>query len=162
MTEDQLADAYRRYGSLVVGRCRRILRDPAAAEDALQETFVRLWCHADGFIAAESKVAWLYRVAERCCFDQLARRRHVGEPRAEPTTADSGRALEDREIILRFLYRLDERVQKVAVLHYLDEMTQDEIAAATGWSRQTVWKKLNWLRQRAERLRRSVEQEGVP
>ncbi len=52
-----------------------------------------------------------------------------------------------------FLDRFDDRVKQVAVLHYLDEMTQEEIAAATGWSRQTVFKKLAFLRDRAQALR---------
>ena len=65
-------------------------------------------------------------------------------------------AIEDREIILRFLERFDDRVKEVAVLHYLDELTQEEIAAATGWSRQTVIKKLAYLAERAETLRASL------
>src|SRR5262252_3991385 len=139
MTEEEVADAYRRYGSLVLRRCRRILRDDAAGEDALQEVFVRLMRYGHAFHKAESKVLWLYRVADRCCFDLLARR---GAP-----------ALEDREVILRFLASFDERLKQVAVLHYLDEMTQEEIAAATGWSRQTIFKKLAFLRSRAAALR---------
>src|SRR5438105_4321088 len=79
MTESEVAEAYRRFGHLVLARCRRILRDDAGAEDALQEVLVRLWRYGDGFRAADSKVAWLYRVAERVCFDQLSRRRARAE-----------------------------------------------------------------------------------
>jgi len=157
MTDDEVADAYRRYGSLVLRRCRRILRDDAAGEDALQEVFVRLMRYGHAFHQAESKVLWLYRVADRCCFDLLARR----GARAEALTADQApepshrgtAALEDREVILRFLASFDDRLKQVAVLHYLDEMTQEEIAAATGWSRQTIFKKLAFLRSRAAALR---------
>ena len=84
MTEEEVADAYRRYGSLVLRRCRRILRDDAAGEDALQEVFVRLMRYGDAFHQAESKVLWLYRVADRCCFDLLARR----GARAEASTLE--------------------------------------------------------------------------
>jgi RNA polymerase sigma factor (sigma-70 family) len=62
-------------------------------------------------------------------------------------------------VLLRFLDRFDDRVKQVAVLHYLDQMSQDEIAKATGWSRQTVFKKLAFLRERANSLRASLHGE---
>ena len=107
MTDEEVADAYRRYGSLVLRRCRRILRDDAAGEDALQEVFVRLMRYGHAFHQAESKVLWLYRVADRCCFDLLARRGARAEASTlehapEPAHRGTG-ALEDREVILRFL-----------------------------------------------------------
>jgi RNA polymerase sigma-70 factor (ECF subfamily) len=158
MTQKDVAEAYRRYGSLVLRRCRRILRDDAAGDDALQEVFVRLMRYGRAFENAESKVLWLYRVADRCCFDALARRgaRVAGAlpERPEPLSSlGSADALEDRDVVIRFLANFDDRLKQVAVLHYLDEMTQEEIAAATGWSRQTIFKKLNFLRQRAAALR---------
>src|SRR6516164_7152442 len=159
MTDDEVADAYRRCGSLVLRRCRRILRDDAAGEDALQEVFVRLMRYGHAFHQAESKVLWLYRVADRCCFDLLARRGARAEaplPEHAPMSPQQGgaEAVEDRDVVLRFLASFDDdRLKQVAVLHYLDEMTQEEIAAATGWSRQTIFKKLAFLRSRAAALR---------
>jgi RNA polymerase sigma-70 factor (ECF subfamily) len=158
MTDDEVAEAYQRFGSLVLRRCRRILRDDAAARDALQDVFVRLWRYGDNFRAAESKLGWLYRVADRCCFDHLSRARDRREAGLDlrsvvETISSPARGLEDREIVLRFLSRFDDRVKMIAVLHYLDEMTQEEIARETGWSRQTVFKKLAFLRERAQALR---------
>jgi len=159
MTDAEVGEAYRRYGGLVLRRCQRILRDRAAAEDALQDVFVRLWRYGDAFREAESKVLWLYRVADRCCFDRLARRNahpEVSLPNPSMPPGDKiaqASTVEDREVVMCFLDRFDDRVKQVAVLHYLDEMTQEEIAAATGWSRQTVFKKLAFLRSRAAALR---------
>ena len=67
MTREDLADLYRRFGPLVLNRCRRVLRDDAAAEDVLQDVFLRIWRYQDSFARADSKVAWLYRVADRRC-----------------------------------------------------------------------------------------------
>jgi len=159
MTDAEVREAYQRYGSLVLRRCQRILRDRSSAEDALQEVFVRLWRYGDAFREAESKVLWLYRVADRCCFDRLARRNahpEVSLPNPSMPPGDKiaqASTVEDREVVMCFLDRFDDRVKQVAVLHYLDEMTQEEIAAATGWSRQTVFKKLAFLRSRAAALR---------
>jgi len=165
MTQSEVESAYRRYGHLVAARCRRIVREDSAAEDAVQETFLRLWRHGDGFVAADSKLAWLYRVAERCCFDQLKRRRDRREdsiddraPVHEPSW--SSQPHEDWQVIRAFLTRFDERVQQIAVFHYLDEMNHVEIAELTGWSRQTVIKKLQHLSERAQALRPSLLEGG--
>lgn len=162
MTEQEVTDAYRAYGHLVARRCRRLVRREDLAEDALQEVFVRLWKYGDAFRAAESKVAWLYRVADRCCFDRLDARKRRHEVALEeaavalPSQPSAARAVEDAEIVLLFLDRFDDRTREVAVHHYLDGMTQEEIATATGWSRQTVVKKLALLAERAEKLRASL------
>jgi RNA polymerase sigma-70 factor (ECF subfamily) len=166
ITEREVAEAYARYGPLVLLRCRRILRDPGAAEDALQEVFLRLWRYGEGFRGAESKVSWLYRVAERCCFDRLARQKRRAEVPLEDQPEQGNAALapvEDWNVVVRFFGQLEQRLQRVAVLHYIDELTQEEIAAEVGWSRQTVAKKLDLLRRRAAKARARLtgEEQGA-
>ena len=137
MTHQEVADAYRQYGHLGLRRCNRILRDDHAAEDVLQEVFVRLWRYGDAFRAAESKLLWLYRVADRCCFDHLARRGSRAELPLDSAGdhplpgSGHGQALEDRDVLIHFLDRFDDRMKQVAILHYLDKMTQKEIALQT-------------------------------
>jgi RNA polymerase sigma-70 factor (ECF subfamily) len=151
MTKDELADAYRRFGILVLRRCSRILRDRGEAEDALQDVFVKLWRHGDAFRQAESQVAWLYRVSDRCCFDRMARRPPLVSEASliGREAAATGPDMEERDLVFRFLARFDDRLKQVAVLYYVDELTQEEIAQSLGCSRQTVWKKLIQLRERA-------------
>jgi RNA polymerase sigma-70 factor (ECF subfamily) len=166
MTHEEVTAAYRQYGHLVLRRCQRILRGDPAAEDALQEVFVRLWRYGDAFRQADSKLLWLYRVADRCCFDHLAKRadrRHdpLDTARELPqVVAGQAETLADRDVVLRFLGRFDDRLKQVAVHHFLDEMTQEEIALKTGWSRQTVFKKIAFLKERAESLRANLVGEG--
>lgn len=158
VSEERLAELYRQFGSLVRRRCLQVTGDAAMADDAVQETFVRVWRYGRALEQAESRLGWLYRVAERCCFDAMSRRARRPE---EPLDCSGAAALavpaltphDDRQVVLRFLRRFDDKLKQVAVLHYLDELTQDEIARATGWSRQTVNKKIALLRQRAEALR---------
>jgi RNA polymerase sigma-70 factor (ECF subfamily) len=162
LTEEEVADAYRRYGHLVRLRCQRILRRDAAVEDALQEVYLRLWRYGESFRQAESRLGWLYRVAERCAYDQLAKRRGAERSTAAAASGDEAserdaRALEDAQVVLQFLGELDDRLRQVAVHHYLDEMTQEQIASATGWSRQTIVKKLALLADEARRLRARLE-----
>jgi len=64
--------------------------------------------------------------------------------------------VEDWQLIARFLGRFEERLQRLAVMYYVDEMTQEEIAAALSWSRPTVKKKLEHIKARALSLRASL------
>ena len=81
LRSDEVSNIYERYGALMRRRCRRILRDDALADDALQEAFVNLIRYGAQFRAADAKLRWLYRIVDRCCFGQLDRRRPAESPR---------------------------------------------------------------------------------
>jgi RNA polymerase sigma-70 factor (ECF subfamily) len=157
MTEEALAEAYRRFGTCVYRRCRLILRNEIAAEDVVQVVFTKLWRYGHGFEQAESKLAWLYRVAERCCFDWMDR---AGSRATEPLeqidrsalTLHAKHPVEVRELALRLLERLEDRGKQVALLHFIDGLTQEEIAQALGCSRQTIGKELKRLGEHAAQL----------
>ncbi len=167
LTHAELAESYRRFGTLVLRRSRRYLRDVADAYDVQQEVFFRLWRYGARYREAESKVGFLYRITDRCCFDLLARRGSRREasledasPQSLATEPTARSVVEHRDLAERFLSRFDERVQQVAVLHFVEEMTQEEIAGRTGWSRQTVFQKLALLRRRAAALRNRLWRGG--
>src|SRR5262245_18731636 len=54
-----------RHGPLVLGVCRRLLRDAQDAEDAFQATFLALLRKAHTIRSLESVAGWLYHVASR-------------------------------------------------------------------------------------------------
>jgi RNA polymerase sigma-70 factor (ECF subfamily) len=149
---DEVAVLYERYGYFVLRRCRAILRDPALADDALQETFVKVLRGGAAVREADEPLRWLYRVADRCCFDVLRRRRR------SPVTLspDEGRGkhpgveIEIRDAVLRLLAGLDEDEMRIAVMLVVDGMSQGEIAAEVGLSRVTVNKRVQSIRARAE------------
>ncbi len=156
-----IAELYRRCGALVLRRCRLLLRDPAEAEDALQEVFVRLLMYGASLEGEPVPLSWLYRTAERCCFDRLRRRRRE-EPadeaalEREPAPLDEALGSEAREMLGRFFHRLPEKLKRLALLHYLDGLPQERIAEELGWSRRTVGKKLRALAERAARWKSSA------
>jgi RNA polymerase sigma-70 factor (ECF subfamily) len=155
LTEPELADVYARYGALLLRRCRHLLGDGPAAEDTLHEAFVKIWRYGRSYRDAASPLAWLYRTVDRCCFDALAARARRGEQPIDDVIEAPVHArdrVSDWQIVRLFLHQFDDRLQQIAVLHWVDEMSQEEIAAAVGWSRQTVAKKLELLRERAAAL----------
>ncbi len=164
LDERELMQVHRRYRHLIMRRCRRILRDKHAAEDATQTVFLKLWLYGDSFRLAESPLYWLYRVADHCCFDELKRRSpHYGDDVLDSKAPAQHLAdtVEDRDLVRQFLGRFDVRVQRIAVLRHCEEMSQEEIAAETRWSRQTVFKKLVLVRKRARALRASLCGDGA-
>ena len=53
----------------------RIVRDPAAAEDILQEAYVSVWHHAGRYDAARSQpITWMTAIVRNRCLDQMRRR----------------------------------------------------------------------------------------
>src|SRR6516164_8747664 len=68
---DQAAfgDLVRRHGPMVLGVCRGILRDPHAAEDAFQVTFLLLIRKAGSVRKRGSVGSWLYGVARRVALE---------------------------------------------------------------------------------------------
>jgi len=64
-----------RHLSKLLTLARRMLGDPAEAEDAVQETFLKLWTHAARWQPGKAKFeTWLYRVTMNKCYDRLRRR----------------------------------------------------------------------------------------
>src|ERR1700730_8625021 len=92
----------RRHGPMVLGVCRRVLRNHHDAEDAFQATFLVLVHKAASIVPREDVASWLYGVARRTA--QKARvqsaKRHAREkqmpvlPERQTAEPDCWRALE--------------------------------------------------------------------
>lgn len=155
LTKAELSDVYRRYGYALHRRCRLLLRDETLADDVLQEVFVKLLRSGAAFRGADHPLRWLHRVADRACFDQLRRAKHLR--RADPIedspdlVAPPGVDHEARSAALRVLAKLDAEEQGLAVMAYVDGLTQNEIARELGISQPAVYKRLAHLRERASR-----------
>jgi RNA polymerase sigma factor (sigma-70 family) len=72
-TEPAFAILLERHRAELHGHCLRLLRSPADAEDALQETLLRAWRSRRTFASGAAR-PWLYRIATNACFDLSARR----------------------------------------------------------------------------------------
>jgi RNA polymerase sigma-70 factor (ECF subfamily) len=61
----QLTRLYRQFGPVIFARCRNLLGENAAAEDATQETFLRVHRHLER--TPEEALGWTYRIATNYC-----------------------------------------------------------------------------------------------
>jgi RNA polymerase sigma-70 factor (ECF subfamily) len=149
---DQL---YRRYGPLVLRRIRGFFRDPAEAEDVLQEVFVRVIENMDSFRGSSRPSTWLYSVTTRHCLNRLRdskRRRELLDEHGSTMGwgASVGEAQQPTRLLLKQLWReLDPELLEVAVYYEVDGMSHGQIAELTGVSRRTVGNRLAQLAERA-------------
>ncbi len=134
-----------RHAPRVLSLARRLLNDPAEAEDVTQEAMLRLWKIAPDWRSGEAKVStWLYRVGSNLCTDRLRKKRGVGldeAPEQEDETpnvedqmiaADRGRALR------KAMDRLPERQKLALTLRHFEEQSNPEIAAVLETSVEAV------------------------
>src|SRR5438067_10089231 len=69
------AELYRQTSPHLYAVALRILREPAAAEEIVQEAYVSVWHHAGTYVAARSQpLTWLTSIVRNRCLDQLRRR----------------------------------------------------------------------------------------
>jgi RNA polymerase sigma-70 factor (ECF subfamily) len=79
-----------RHAGKLTALARRMLGDGAEAEDAVQDTFLKLWTHAARWQPGGAKFeTWLFRVAINACYDRLRKRSHVSLDEA-PESPDPG------------------------------------------------------------------------
>lgn len=137
-----------RHADRIFATCYRMLGERAAAEDAAQETFVRLWKHAGRWRPQGARLeAWLYRIAMNICLDMLRRRRRfVSAPETSllervddaPSALEHLEANETRAAVATALAALPERQRAAIVLCHYQELSNIDAAAALGVSVEAV------------------------
>ncbi len=120
-----------RHGAMVLNTCQAVLKDPNAADDAFQATFVLLFRKAGSIRHCDALGGWLHRVAYRAALQarsDAARRRDVEKTaRARPVAANP--AADDLAAVLHEeMERLPERFRLPVVLCDLEGMTRDQAA----------------------------------
>ncbi|MEM6458357.1 MAG: sigma-70 family RNA polymerase sigma factor [Planctomycetota bacterium] len=158
---EAFAALVRAYGGLVYGVCRRRLGNDADAEDATQETFLKLARRA---AQVRSHLgAWLVRCAVTTSIDHRrhAARRRIREGRvvpAEPAADHPAEAAELQREVDRAIDALEGPDRELVIEHYLLGRPQNAIAAERGVSPSAVNRQL----QRAvRRLRETLAERGV-
>jgi RNA polymerase sigma factor (sigma-70 family) len=148
-----------RYGPLVLGVCRRLLRD-ADAEDAFQATFLALVRKAGSIGRRERVGSWLYKVAYRVAL-RAARSVRAAVPLPEvPVPGGESDVLwrDLRPVLDEEVNRLPEKYRTAFVLCHLQGLTNAEAARELGCPLGTVLSRLAWAR---ERLRQRLTRRGV-
>ncbi len=134
--EQALGELYDRFGRVAYGLALRILRDPALAEDAVQEAFLQVWRGAGGYQSERAKAStWVLTFVHRRAVDLVRREeRRRAEPvdaLPEPVVAgaDETAVARSRQKVVRdALSRLPADQREAIELAYYGGLTQSELA----------------------------------
>ncbi len=142
---------YRRYGDMVLGRCRSLLGNDADAQETCQEIFLRLFRYRDAFRGEASPSTYLFKVTTTTCLNRLRTRRRRPEDAVDDFSAvnDDGALLapyEVRDLVARLLDEADDKTQTCVLFHFVDGMTYDEIGPLVDLSGAAVRKRVAGFR----------------
>lgn len=163
--QNAVADLYDNYSAIVYSAALRVLADPAAAEDVLQEVFLQLWCRPEIFDARRgSLAAWLAVIARNRAIDQVRRQRPESDVDEVVFVSDAhldddvarAQAIERVREVLR---ELPAEQREALEMAFFDGLTHAEIAAQTGQPLGTVKTR---IRSALIAVRRAVAKQSRP
>lgn len=164
------ADLYRLTSSHLYAVALRILRESAAAEEILQESFVNIWHHAGSYVAGKSQpLTWLTSIVRNRCLDQLRRREvdtiTMDDEEQQMTFADdSPSPLDllvtgaDARAVKGCVEGLDAGQKQAIALAFYQGLSHSELAQHLAQPLGTV---KSWVRRGLERLRACLEAVGA-
>lgn len=166
--EQALAEVYRRHGGAVHGLARRLLMDDAAAEEIVQEVFLRLWKQPDRFDPDRGSLRSFLlaqahgRAVDLIRSEESRRRREERDARRTAHAAyDIEREVWDLEVsdkISGALGELPEEQRSAIVLAYFGGYTYREVASILGEPEGTVKSR---IRSGLTRLRGTLDALGI-
>lgn len=162
-----LATAYDRYGKLAYSLFLRTTRDRTAAEDLVQELFIRVWNRAGNFDPAKGSFGtWILAIARNmaidharsadaafkarlCSLEVVDPERFARSASAPESVIDCAKAITASKI--------NDNERRVLELAYFEGLSQSEIAARMNQPLGTV---KSWTRSGLERLRAAIQSGG--
>lgn len=161
--ESALAEAYRRFAPLIRALALRRLIDPAAADDAVQEVFIRAWRYRASYAPERSTLAaWLVGIARNVAATMTASRiREDGmlegvaaRDQRKPQSAPDPEAVADKVVLDAELTRLGEPQHSILRMAFHDDLTHQQISERLelplGTVKSHIRRGLIQLRQRLE------------
>jgi len=133
----------------------RILRDGAAAEDAVQQAMVLAWRDLRALRDRDRLDAWLYRLLVRTCYRELRSRRRLAANVVQlerRDDADATLAIHERDALERAFRRLSADKRAVIVLHHVTGLSLIEIAGVLAVPEGTVRSRLHYGLQELRRV----------
>jgi RNA polymerase sigma-70 factor, ECF subfamily len=136
--EHAMASLFDRYSKVVYSVALRVLRDPASAEDVLQEVFMQIWRNPDGFVATRGSLGgWLAVVARNRSIDALRRKRPTEQVDDMALASNYNLANEaERNSLMEkargVIQLLPIEQRKTLEMAFFDGLTHSEIAEMTG------------------------------
>ena len=141
------AELYEHHKAAIYRYCLRMLSDSNAAEDATQETFMKMFSNIGVLQKTESFLPWLFRIARNEVMMHIRKNRLNGVQSDEEvwdkqTPYDLTVAAETTEIVQRLLQNLKSEYREVLLLREYEQLTYLQIAEITGDTESSVKSRL--------------------
>ncbi len=164
--ETAFAELLKKYQKPVQTLAWRKTGDFHIAEDITQDAFLKVYQRLHTLKDPNQFPGWLYVITTNLCNTWLRKKRIQTEPLEDaettmtPKDAYSQHVAEDRattaaetqrEVVKKLLEKLKESERTVMTLHYLGEMTIEEISRFLGVSGSTIKSRLRRARQRLQK-----------
>lgn len=158
LTEIQMENLIQCYGNELLRLCTLILKDRTLAEDALQETYIKVWKNYSRFQNRSAEKTWITRIAVNVCKNYLRSpwNRRVAVTDVEELLGSERSQtdrLEDTIDLMNAILKLKEKYRTVILLRYYEEMPVKEICKMLGRKESTV---LSWLKRAREQLKETI------
>jgi RNA polymerase sigma-70 factor (ECF subfamily) len=156
MAEDAVEEAVRDYARLVFRIAYSVLRHHHEAEDATQETFLRVLRYRKRLETAGDRRAWVARIAWRVAVERSKNRRHAGLDEAGERAGQVSPSVSAEQALLgkemmavldRLIAGLPEKLRDPLTLSTLEEMSPADIGAVLGINEAAVRSRLFRARQ---------------
>ncbi len=151
-------DWYRRYGPMVLRRCRALLKDEQRAAEAMQDVFVELVRREDR-IVDDAPSSLLYRMATNTSLNRIRSRKRRPEDASSDlleriaAAPDTGETRWFAGLMLDQIFGHEkESTRTMAVLHLRDGHTLEEVAEICNMSVSGVRKRLRQLKAHVREL----------
>ena len=159
--QEAFAELVYLFQDSVFNFCYRMLGESGEAEDASQETFIRVHKNLHRYDVARSFKTWLLSIASNHCIDRLRKRRmqYVSlddEPTAaalalsssDPSPEQATLQVELSDAIQELLQQLDEHYRLAVIYRYWYEFSYAEIAKEMGTTESAIKSRLHRARKK--------------
>lgn len=153
--EENMQRLISQYGDSLLRFCFLYLHDIQLAEDAVQETYIKVYKNYDSFRGSCNEKTWVTSIAANVCKSQLRSSWYskvlpgydfVNEPAAEEPYFD--------DTLIKAIAELKPKYREAVLLYYYQELTVKEIAHALNLTESAVFVRLNRAR---KQLKNSLE-----
>ncbi len=157
---EHFSQLYRKYSSKVFGKCISLLREEAAAQDAMQDIFMKIFLNLASFSEKSQFSTWIYSITYNYCIDILRKEKKekmlfADEPERAERVAEADVTdafLMEMEVgrLKLILEAVPTSDKLILLMKYQDDMSIREIAETLQKTESAIKMKIKRAKQRAQ------------
>ncbi len=159
--EKVFKDIFEANSKKIYHLCYGYTNDEDAANDLLQETFLKVWQNLAKFREQSQISTWIYRIAVNTCLTYLKKEKRQNKEELTPNIAESrAEEVSDKQEQISLLYtciaKLEEN-ERLIITMVMDEIPYPQIAEIAGISDGNLRVKIHRIKQKLTELYNQYE-----